>query len=217
MLLKKYILDNLLADLEKAYEQSDISKYCIEQGHEWFYSLVTTSMKTGGPLVLGFNWGASQNEKYKPQTAIEITNFRYEDIGSLSRIFPYCKKYFGHDFISTITQSNYCFFRSKNEAQISLRDIELCEPIFLNLIDAIKPSSILCFSSKLRDFMFNNDRIASKHSKDIKFLRGNSMITYKAIKATLRSGVEIRFLPHPNYPMKLEARNEAWEFCCVTD
>jgi len=62
--------------------------------------------------------------------------------------------------------------------------------------------------------MFRNDRVLSKESKIIKYMRGRSTVTYEAIKATLKSGVEIRFLSHPNYPMKGEARSEAWEFCC---
>ena len=142
-----------------------------------------------------------------------IVDFSQEDVGSLSRIFPYCKKYFGNDFMSSITQSNYCFFRSKTESQIKSSDIELCEPIFTRLIDVIKPSSVLCFSSKLRDFMLRNNKIVSIQSKEIKYTIGNSIITYNAIKATLTSGIEICCLPHPNYPMKGEARNEAWEFC----
>ena len=208
------ILNELLTDLERAYSQSEIRKYCIENGYEWFYSLVSTSMKPGGPLVLGFNWGASSDEKYKPQRTISKTDFSEEDVGSLTRIFPYCRKYFGNDFISTITQSNYCFFRSKTENQIKLSDIELCEPIFIRLIDIIEPSYVLCFSSKLRDFMLLNDKISSKQSKIIKYTRGKSTVTYEAIKATLKSGIEICFLPHPNYPMKGEARSDAWEFCC---
>ena len=164
------ILNELLTDLERAYSQSEIRKYCIENGYEWFYSLVSTSMKPGGPLVLGFNWGASSDEKYKPQRTISKTDFSEEDVGSLTRIFPYCRKYFGNDFISTITQSNYCFFRSKTENQIKLSDIELCEPIFIRLIDIIEPSYVLCFSSKLRDFMLLNDKISSKQSKIIKRL-----------------------------------------------
>jgi len=208
------ILNALLKDVEKAYEQSEIQKENLREGRQWFYSLVTTTMETGGPLIVGFNWGASKDEKYKPQTAIEKCDFTKEDVGSLSRIFPYCEKYFGRDFLSKITQTNYCFFRSENESQIKSNDIELCEPIFEKLIAAIDPSFIICFSSKLRDYMFQNNKIASKTSKNIVFSRGASTVTYEAIKATLKSGVEICFLPHPNFPMKGAARAEAWEFCC---
>ncbi len=113
----KSILDSLLAELGPVYEQSDIRHYCLSHGHEWHYSLITTTMRKGGPLILGFNWGASQGEQYSPQAAIEPTVFKGSDVGSLARIFPYCEKYFGKDFLDNTSQSNYCFFRSHNEAK----------------------------------------------------------------------------------------------------
>ncbi len=207
-------LSELLNELESAYSRSDIKEYCLINGHDWFYSLVSTTLEKDGPLVLGFNWGASEGEKYKPQCEIKKSNFLTEDVGSLSRIFPYCRKYFGDDFLSKITQSNYCLFRTKKESQITQKDIELCEPIFEKLVSALRSSSILCFSSKLRVFLLNNDKIASLDSKDIQYTRGRSQVIYTAIKATLNSGINISFLPHPNYPMKGEARAKAWEYCC---
>lgn len=172
-------LAELLIDLEKAYNQSDIKKFCIENEHEWFYSLVLSTLQPRGPLVIGFNWGVSKDEKYKPQKTIIKTDFSKEDIGSLSRIFPYCKKHFGSDFISKITQSNYCFFRSKTENQITTSDIELCEKIFTRLIEAVEPSCILSFSSKLRDFMFHNDKISSSKSKLIKYKEETRLLHMK--------------------------------------
>lgn len=210
----KTTLLRLLADLEIAHEKSDIKKYCLKYGHEWHYSLVTTTLESGGPLILGFNWGASQDEKYLPQTSINSSKLTSQDTGSFSRIIPYCEKYFGSDFLAKASQSNYCFFRSKSESQISDRDIQLCEPVFEKLIDVIEPSSILCFSSKLRDYLTSKNRIHSSTSKTIPFKRGSSNVEYEAIKAKLSSGQEIKFLPHPNYPMKGHARSDAWEFCC---
>jgi hypothetical protein len=115
----KKTLDELLIEVGNAYEQSDIRKLCLEEGYEWHYSLITTSMKPNGPLVLGFNWGASKGGVYKPQLSVNKSDFSREDVGSLARIFPYCEKYFGYDFLSDLSQSNYCFFRSHKEGQIS--------------------------------------------------------------------------------------------------
>lgn len=210
------IFAGLLDEVKQAHDKSLIKQYCLKEDLEWHYSLITTTMERGGPLVLGFNWGATQNYKYKPQPSVTKSDFSKEDVDSLSRIFPYCEKYFGKEFLSKTSQSNYCFFRSKNESQISKKDIELCEPIFEKLIDTIQPSSILCFSSKLREYLISNDKIAAHDPKKIKFKRGATDVTYEAIRATLKSGIEIKFLPHPNYPMKRHARDEAWEFCCAT-
>src|SRR5680860_1514247 len=115
----KTILDSLLIELEQVYKKSAIKKYCLKYDHEWHYSLLTTTMKSDGPLVLGFNWGASQGGKYEPQRSVNESEFASGDIGSLSRILPYCEKYFDIDFLSKISQSNYCFFRSECESQIS--------------------------------------------------------------------------------------------------
>lgn len=169
-------------------------------------------MRKSGPLILGFNWGATQGEEYSPQATITV--FKKDEVGSLSRIFPYCEKYFGNDFLERVSQSNYCFFRSKSESEITHKDIALCEPIFDKLIDEMEPSSILCFSSKLRDYLLSNHRVQTKESIKISYKRGSVQMTYEPIRATLTSGAEIMFLPHPNYPMKKEARNEAWDFCC---
>lgn len=208
-------LDELLHELEIAYAESDIKKYCLEEGHEWFYSLVATNLEQNGPLVLGFNWGARQNEKYKPQTFIEKSNFAKTDVGSISRTFPYFRKYFGSDFLSKASQSNYCFFRSKNENQITSHDIKLCEPVFEKLVTLIKPTAIFCFSSQLRDYFLKSEKICDLKTLDIVFKRGSSDIAYTTIKGSLSSGISIFFLPHPNYPMKRDARDKAWEFCCA--
>jgi hypothetical protein len=207
-------LSELLNELNNIYTKSDISKYCLGNGHKWSYSLVTSTLEKNGPLVIGFNWGASKGEEYEPQTEIKKANFLTEDVGSLSRIYPFCRKHFGDDFISKITQSNYCFFRSHNESQISSKDIELCEPIFEKLISIIEPSIILCFSSKLRNSLLRNGKIQSLEKLEIEYYRGSFKMTYCAIKATLNSGIKINFLPHPNYPIKGEARIKAWDFCC---
>lgn len=55
-------LNELLKDLQQAYQESDIRKFCLQNNHEWNFSLVTTTLKSNGPLVLGFNWGASKSE-----------------------------------------------------------------------------------------------------------------------------------------------------------
>lgn len=209
-------LHALLSEVAVAYEQSEIKKICEVGNFEWHYSLITGTLVKGGPLILGYNWGASQNEtyKHKPQTTIENAIFKTQDVGSLKRIFPYCEKYFGTDFLEQTSQSNYCFFRSKNEGQISNKDIALCEPIFEKLISTLAPSYILCLSSKLRDYLISGNKLKDIESTNIHFRRGNVDTTYQAMKAKLKSGATIVFLPHPNYPMKKEAREQAWAFCC---
>lgn len=166
------------------------------------------------PTCYRIQLGSLKGRRIRTSNRNKKANFLTEDVGSLSRIYPFCRKHFGDDFISKITQSNYCFFRSHNESQISSKDIELCEPILEKLISIIEPSIILCFSSKLRDSLLRSSKIQSLEKLEIEYYRGSFKMTYCAIKATLNSGVKINFLPHPNYPIKGEARIKAWDFCC---
>ena len=97
-------LNALLKKLGPIYETSDIKKYCRKEGHEWSYSLVNSSMERSAPLILGFNWGAAQNEKYSSQPTIEKTNFETADVGSLKRIYPFIREHFGEDYLSKVSQ-----------------------------------------------------------------------------------------------------------------
>lgn len=204
-------LNALLEKLGPIYETSDIKK----AGHEWSYSLINTSMEHSAPLILGFNWGVAQNEKYSNQQPIEKSNFEKEDVGSLKRIYPFIREYFGQDYLSKVNQSNYCFFRSKTEDQIKESDIERCRGVFLELIEILAPSSIICLSAKLRKHLIDTNQVCDQQEKAIVFRRGSSEIEFVAVRGKLASGVDIKFLPHPNYPMKREARAAAWQFCCA--
>lgn len=207
-------LNALLERLGPIYETSDIKKFCSEKRHEWSYSLVTTSMERSAPLILGFNWGAAQGETYSSQSHVEKTDFEKADVGSLKRIYPFIREHFGQDYLSKVSQSNYCFFRSKTEDQIKEADIERCRSIFTELIEILAPSSIICLSAKLRKHLIDTNQVCDQQEKAIKFRRGASEIEFVAVRGKLESGVDIKFLPHPNYPMKRDARSSAWQFCC---
>lgn len=207
-------LNALLEKLGPIYETSDIKKFCEKEGHEWSYSLVNSSMERSAPLILGFNWGAAQGEKYSSQSHVEKINFETADVGSLKRIYPFIRKHFGEDYLPKVSQSNYCFFRSKTENQIEEPDIERCRSIFTELIEILAPSSIICMSAKLRKHLIDKNQVCDQQEKTIKFTRGASEIEFVAVRGKLASGVDIKFLPHPNYPMKRKARLDAWQFCC---
>jgi hypothetical protein len=68
-------------------------------------------------------------------------------------------------------------------------------------------------SSQLREYLIKNERLIDIESKIIKFQRGKSLVSIQAIKAKLLDGTKICFLPHPNYPIKGEARDLAWDYC----
>jgi ribonuclease R len=206
-------LKQLLAALDNAYSRSDIKQYCQEHGKKWNYSLITSTLQKGGPLILGFNWGAAQDKSYDPQTEIKATNLEEEDLGSFKRIISNCNEYLGEGFLNKASQSNFCFFRSSKQSEISENDLELCYPIFNKLLEVIQPSVILCFSSKLRDYLLNTKEVSNTSFDDISFTRGKNKICYRVFKGKIGPKVDIYFLPHPNYPMKQDGRNKAWKFC----
>jgi hypothetical protein len=214
MIKMKEKLNALLEKLGPIYEASDIKKFCEKEGHEWSYSLVNASMERSAPLILGFNWGAAQGEKYPSQSHVEKTNFETSDVGSLRRIDPFIREHFGQDYLSKANQSNYCFFRSSTEDQINETDIRRCSGVFAELIEILAPSSIICLSAKLRKHLIDTNQVHARQEKAINFKRGSAEIEFVAVRGKLASVVDIKFLPHPNYPMKRDARSEAWKFCC---
>jgi hypothetical protein len=207
-------LNALLGKLNQIYDDSEIKQTCIKENQKWGYSLVTTPMEQSEPLILGFNWGAAKGQIYPNQTAIKKTNFLDEDVGSLKRIIPFIRQHLGEDYLTKASQSNYCFFRSSTEDQINETDIKRCSGVFAELIEILAPSSIICLSAKLRKHLIDTNQVCDQQEKIIKFRRGSSEIEFVAVRGKLASGVDIKFLPHPNYPMKRDARSVAWQFCC---
>ena len=205
-------LTKLLKELSCLYEQSEIKQYCINHGLQWHYALVTTKMIKDEPLIVGFNWGAAKGVDYKPQTTIEYGGFNDEDTGSLNRIKPFCSQYCGEEFLDSASQTNYCLFRSHKAEEIQHSDIKLCEPIFESLIYTLRPSVLLSFSSKLRDYLISKNKIADLQKKTIEFQSGERKVMYTTAKGNLGE-TPILFLPHPMYQMTSSARQEAWDFC----
>lgn len=206
-------LRELLPLIEQAYDQSRIKKWCKENNHEWSWSLITGACRRNSPLIVGFNWGAAQGEIYASDKDINENLLSGEDLGSMTRIIPYFKRHLTHDDFDRASQTNYCFFRSHTEREISEYDLELCRPIFNSLIEIMRPSVALCFSSKLRHHMIKEKSIIEFEHEEVVFTHGGKQLTYAAAKGRLASGVKIAFLPHPNYPMRKAARDAAWDFC----
>ncbi len=198
-------LEALLKEIEAAYEESGIKETAGLN-----YSLITGSLQKNQPLIIGFNWGASDTE-YKPQNNIEVEDLCLENLGSMKRIIPFCKKYFGEDFLDKASQTNYCFFRSKSERDIVEKDLELCRPIFDKLIMLLMPSIVLCFSGQLREYLCNSNRVDHIEKRGFPFKRGSKDVTCYAARGFF-NGAKIVFLPHPNFPIPGKTRNEAWDF-----
>ena len=210
---------HLMNLIKNAYVDSDISKHCQKENLNWSYSICSTKIVPNNPLIVGFNWGAEDSISYQPQE-IPSKSFEgiYNDLGSFKRVVPFLKEYISDDVITTIGQTNYCFFRSKIESQITENDLILCRPIFMELLILTKPKYLLVFSSRLRKYLTSLYAFSIIDSKQCVFYRGKNRtkVVFDAIKGKLKidgshKEIIIYILPHPNYPIKKEARRKAWE------
>ncbi len=202
----------LLEETEKVFLKSDIyNQYGKEK--EWWYSVLATSILKDTPMIVGFNWGAAKDCKYEKQKEYPIRMFEsnFNELGSLKRTINYFYKYYPDAL--TGMQTNYCFFRSEKESQISASDLKLCRDLFCQLINYAQPSSIVSFSSKLRDYLLYNQLITDVQQNEVDF-RGKKYSSVKAkMKLSDNSEISFFYLPHPSTKIGTAERDRLWEYC----
>lgn len=199
------IFNELLEKTKDAYERSDIKSF------GWYYSISSTPLKKNATLLVGLNWGVSPEGEHEPQPQMPDKPFKeIGDLGSFKRVIPYLDKYLPND---ELVQSNFCFFRSKKESQLTQKDFELSTPLFNELVETISPTKIIGFSNKLRDYFLKNTELfqgqepysISSNKGTLQIIKGTYSVNGKKIPTY--------FLPHPNYPISSDARDKAWNYC----
>ena len=136
-----------------------------------------------------------------------------DDLGSLSRIKVYLKKYLDKDLTKKIVQINLCFFRSKKQSDISLKDFNANKEIFISMVKELQPRLFIALNSKVYDVLKPNLSFESIKTID----NGNRKV--QLIKASFNPDFgkgNFVYVPHPNYPLTKEARDEAWKYA-LTD
>jgi hypothetical protein len=203
-------LEQLLNHVKAAFAESDIKKRCDATGqkHKWNYSLITGACLRKETLIVGFNWGAKNDTDYKPQTTIESTVWRHGDLGSLARVRKYLTTHFPSALLDKISQTNCCFFRSKSAGQITEADLRRCQPIFMDLIQQMRPSLVVCVSDRARTLLKGS--IAQYRDEHI---HDGEKTVFVAAVGRLCGKFPAAFLPHPGRHLRSEARNAAWNFC----
>ncbi|HRK54396.1 MAG TPA: hypothetical protein PK185_10820 [Cyclobacteriaceae bacterium] len=214
--MNENLIQQLFADTQAAFAKAPIKKYADANGHLWNYSISSTRITEGANLIIGFNWGVSGNEPYKPQNEIPKENFKelYDknDLGSLQRIYLPLKQRFPAEDIDNAMQTNFCFFRSKTEGEITSEDLMLSTPLFQQLINIIKPKRILAFSKKLQSYCIESALCSDLEEASFP----SNKRTLHTAKGNLKLNdtvVPIYFLPHPNAKFTSIARKKAWDFC----
>jgi len=210
----------LLQRTESAYQQSDVKKNFPDKN--WGYSVTATQIMKGKPLIVGFNWGvdsawtAAGNE-YAAQKEYPLRIFggNYDDLGSLQRTISFFHDHFPR--AAQGMQTNYCFFRSEREDQVSGKDLELSRPLFEEYLKFSEPSTIITFSSKLRDYLISTERVKDEDSLYVKYLRGSLQIVKGSYLFDETKRIPFVYLPHPNSRVSSVDRKRAWQFCLPID
>jgi hypothetical protein len=212
-------LQELLIATEQQFNRSRIKAAAEQAGKKWMYNIAATRITPQNPLILGFNWGAEEKERYTPvlEDKTFLNSLNANDLGSMKRLRRHLVQYLhmDDDAMENVGQSNYCFFRSKSDGEIVKSDLELCRPLFEKLLEIARPSMILSFSNRLRDYLLGENRVSDVMRQPVP-TENPSKRNYRACKGFLEvhgSTIPIYFLPHPNYRLSGVARDAAWEFC----
>lgn len=210
-------IQQLFNDTRAAFDKSPIKIFATENRLSWNYSISSTRLTFASNVIIGFNSGATDNYPYQPQTEIPSANFKdlYDkknELGSLQRIYEPLKQYLPREDIDNCVQTNFCFFRSKKEDQITTVDLQLSTPLFQKLMDIIKPKRIVGFSNKLRSYFLNNKLCTSIEELNIPSNKRTLFVAKGTCNINGRK-IPVFFLPHPNSKFTTAARKAAWEFC----
>ena len=208
--------NELLKKTENAYYESDV--YEKNKQKNWGYSVTATSFEKNEKVIVGFNWGVDkklydQGKSHGVQNDYSLVSFSNlrDELGSFKRTFGFFYKYF--DTLPKV-QTNYCFFRSEKESQVSETDLELCSDLFNELIEYLEPSMLISFSKSLNNYLERTGKLIANKKDTLEINSGNR--TFSVTKGIVKiSNQEIAYvnLPHPNYPILGESRAKAWEFC----
>lgn len=203
--------NSLLTKTDEAYYKSEIKE------NDWGYSVTATRLDKGKPVIVGFNWGVDnawlkKGNRYGNQKDYPNAVFKdlYNDLGSFKKVVNQFNRYLPE--ANEGVQINFCFFRSQTESQISQKDLDLCIPLFEELIAYLEPNMIILFSSSLFRFFKNKNYILN--STDQSFTDRNRTV-YVSKGQMLIKNVQTNYylLPHPNYPISGLLRMQAWEYC----
>ncbi len=203
-----------------AFEISDIKKYAESTGHQWYYSIASTKIIKHSPMLAGFNFDAEAGIHYDLQAEIprdslkKLQGKKNNEPGSIRIVYPLLKKFLPGEDVDNFILTNLCFFRSMEEYHLSDNDIELCEPLFEELINIVEPKRVIGFSPKVKDYFTSKNLCLDIKSENFKSGKNTLQAVkgYLKIKKTL---VPFCILPHPNSRFSTEAIEKAYRYCFV--
>lgn len=207
--------NQLINKTKIAFDKSDVKK--LKDNNGWGYAVTATMFKKNRPLIIGFNWGVdakwvNAGNEYGAQENYPFKHFEsnYDEMAPLNKTIPFFHEYFSEAL--TGMQTNFCFFRSEKESQISERDLELSTELFYEYLNYTQPSCVISFSNSVKDYLIKIGELEDIKPKEI--TSNNKII--RPIRAKLKLNdkkIDFIYLPHPNSPISSKAREAAWKYC----
>ena len=207
--------NQLIKKTKIAFDKSDVKKLKDNKG--WGYAVTATMFKKNWPLIIGFNWGVDSKwvnagNEYGSQENYPFRHFEsnYDEMAPLNKTIPFFYEYFNEALGGMHT--NFCFFRSEKENQISDKDLELSSELFYEYLNYTQPSCVISFSNSLKNYFINTGKLEDLKPKEI---RSNNK-TIRPLRAKLKLNdekIDFIYLPHPNSIITSEAREAAWKYC----
>ena len=205
-------------EVQKKYHSSDYIKNCPKEYNS--ISICSTQLARNKTVLVGFNGGAANGVDYSSEenkyvfppsvTYGECFKKGASELGSFMKVYPLLSDRIGEKEVANCIQTNFCFFRSKYEHEISQNDLETSRKLFLDFMEILQPSRLICFSMSL----YNNLKDQLSHDKLESFQNGNRKVfVYKGSLKLKDREVPIFILPHPNARIKSEARKQCWDYC----
>lgn len=209
-------IEKLFEDTLAAFNKAPIKRYADEQNLKWYYSISSTKLTPNTNVIVGFNWGAGINFPHEAQTEAPKENFKdlfdKNDLGSLQRVYKPLKAYLPEEDIDNCVQTNFCFFRSKNENEITPADLKLSTPLFNKLIQILSPKRIIGFSKKLSSYCLEQKLCSSIETFSFPSNKRTLSVT-KGLFEVSGQQIPIYFLPHPNAKFTSAARENSLNYC----
>jgi hypothetical protein len=208
--------NELVKKTKEAYLKSDVYKKYGDK--KWGFNITATEFSKKCPLIVGFNWGTGKDWDSRYEFPGEYPlgkdlHYIYDELGSFKKVVNLFYKYFpdGNNGV----QTNFCFFRSYGESQISDNDKLISYELFKELVNYLDPSIIISFSKSLFEYFSKMNRLDPNSEVGSKVIKSNAatLIVYRGKVKIGEKFIDYRNLPHPNYPLISSARTEACEYC----
>jgi len=161
-------------------------------------------------IIIGLNEIANKSSdnflKYPLKTFYEL----YDELGIVKNMLSFLRDYNWEGLYSNYL--NFCFLNFEKSKYISDSDLDICFPLFCDIMNYIKPQKIIIISKRIIQYLNKRRVLVIDKTKDF----GNSkkkIITYSGkiiIKGA--NNFDFVYIPHPKINISKEIRSLIWKY-----